>query len=176
MSELQRGANIPLTKENPNLQILTIGVSWAANDQKLKEEVQMGAVLLKDGKALSGEQIIFFNQLNTADNTVNMGNDLQQIDVNLSGVPQEVTSIEVLLWVNQSNRRLKQLTKIQARALDATQGKELVKTEDFSKHLTEETALCLVSLYRHNGDWKLRAKGEGWSNGMEGAVKTYGIE
>lgn len=176
MSELQRGGNVPLTRENPLLKILVIGVEWSAPSQMIMSQVHLGALLLSEGKVLQGEDVIFFNQMNSMDASVAMGEDCEQLSVNLPHVPTSVEAIDVIAWVNRPGDSLAPLDKLSVRAFDASSQRQLVRTENFAKAITDEKAICLVQLYRHDGGWKLRAKGSGWKNGMEGAVKAYGIQ
>lgn len=42
--------------------------------------------------------------------------------------------------------------------------------------LSSETALVLCELYSHNGQWKLRAVGQGYATGLAGVATDYGIQ
>lgn len=176
MSELQRGANVPLTRGNPMLKKLILGVEWKAPSQMIMAQVQVGAVLLQGGKALRGEDVIFSNQMNSLNDSVSMEDDCEQVAVDISAVPKEVEAIDLIAWVNRPGDSLAPLDKLIVRAVDAASKRQLARTENFAPGLEEERAICLVQLYRHGGEWKLRAKGLGWRSGMEGAVRAYGID
>ncbi|MGZ4516537.1 MAG: TerD family protein [Mycobacteriaceae bacterium] len=38
-----------------------------------------------------------------------------------------------------------------------------------------ETAMIYGELYRHQGDWKFRAVGQGYASGLAGIIKDYGV-
>ncbi|MFG2822321.1 restriction endonuclease [Kitasatospora sp. NPDC048365] len=38
------------------------------------------------------------------------------------------------------------------------------------------SAMLVAELYRHNGTWKLRAVGQGWSDGLAGLARTHGVD
>lgn len=176
MPELIRGANISLTQELPALKVITVGVQWKTIDTVLDDDLLMGAVLCgDDGKALSETELVFFNQLSNSTNTVAMGDDRQQVDIDLSAVPAGVESIDVVVWVNSSPRTMAALSSMSARVIDTVEGNQLVYTEDLAPHLGAVKAACLVQVYRHKGNWKVRAKGEGWREGIAGMMKGYGL-
>ena len=61
------------------------------------------------------------------------------------------------------------------RVADLDTGAELVRY-DLSHDCAGETALVFGELYRHaSGDWKFRAVGQGWSDGLEGIARDYGV-
>lgn len=177
MPDLPKGANAPLTKENPGITAYTLGVEWAARDPKLEAELHCGLLLCdKQGKALPSDNLIYFNQLTEASGSAAMGADLQQLHLELSRVPAEIEHIALLLWVNTNSRQLKQLAKLQARVLRGSDGQQLVTTGNMVPGLAEERALTLLEVYRHQGEWKVRHKGEGWSEGLQGLIRAYGLK
>ena len=45
---------------------------------------------------------------------------------------------------------------------------------DLSEDASIETAMIFGEIYRHNGEWKFAAKGDGFAGGLEAFVKKYG--
>ncbi len=45
---------------------------------------------------------------------------------------------------------------------------------DLSEDYSTETAILVAEIYRHNGEWKFAAKGDGFKDGLAGFVKKYG--
>ena len=59
--------------------------------------------------------------------------------------------------------------------LNLTDNQELVRSENLAPVLNGETALSLGEVYRHNGDWKFKVIGEGYSTGVAGLALDYGV-
>lgn len=177
LRELIRGANIPLTKEMPNLKNLTIGIKWSSTDKILENDIQLGAILCNsNNKIISDENLIYFNQLSNNNSTIEMGDDRKQLNITITDIPEPVEIIDVVVWINTStNRTLSQLSDLTIRLLDGDSGTNIINTENFAKFLQSERALCLVQLYRYKGDWKVKSKGDGWHDGLNGLLSHYGV-
>ena len=46
---------------------------------------------------------------------------------------------------------------------------------DLSEDGSTETAMIFGELYRHSGDWKFRAVGQGYSGGLQAMCQQYGV-
>ena len=181
---MQRGANVSLTREIPGLRGVVLGVRWNAGGEAVLDDNLVMATILcgADGKALSDEHFVFFNQLATPDLSVQqletaLGGDKEQVEVDLAAVPPEVDRIVVVVYVNDgpgARRTLGQLRGCQIRVLDLADNRELVRSAELADALDGETALTLGELYRHDG-WKVRVLGQGASSGIQGLAADYGL-
>lgn len=61
------------------------------------------------------------------------------------------------------------------RVVDADTGEELMRF-DLSEDFSTETALVVAEIYRHNGEWKFKAVGSGYSGGLKSLCNQYGID
>ena len=185
MAEMKRGANVALTREIPNLTGLVLGMSWNAGAERVLDDNLVFAAILcgSDGRARSDKDLVFFNQLTSAENSVQqlekaMGDDREQIEVDLAAVPTEVDRVVVVLYVNDGpgqRRTLGQLRSCVIRVLDAADNRELVRSEDLASSFTAETAVVLGELYRHDGGWKFKVLGQGYAQGIRAVATDYGI-
>lgn len=183
---MAKGANVALTREVPGLSGVVIGVDWDAGPERfLGESLTLLTVLCgADRKALSQQHVVHFNQMVSADLSTShveqvMGDDDAQVEVDLAGVPDEVERLVFVLYVNEGGggrRTLGQLKKLVVRVLQLSNGSSVVSTVDLAAGLGGETALTLVELYRHAGDWKLRVLGAGYSDGLKGVARDFGVE
>lgn len=183
---MARGANVALTREVPGLTQAVLGVSWNAGAETVLSDNVVAAALLCDhgGKALSAEHFVFFNQLQSPDESVTqleqaLGDDQQQIEVHLPSVPAEVDRVVLLLYVNEGitqRRTLGQLKSCVVRVLDGAARGELVRSENLAPALRSETALTLGELYRHAGDWKFRVLGQAYAGGLAAVARDYGLQ
>ncbi|MCP5767862.1 TerD family protein, partial [Klebsiella pneumoniae] len=46
---------------------------------------------------------------------------------------------------------------------------------DLNEDYSTETAMVFGELYRHNGEWKFRAVGQGYAGGLRAMCHQYGI-
>lgn len=187
MAEMRRGANAELTRENPLLRTVLLGVQIATGAEASLVDSLVVATILTDARsrALSDEHFVFFNQLASPDESVAqreqaLGSDLEQIEVSLAAVPAEVERIVVALYLNEGilqRRSLAQLRDIRIRVADAdgpAGGHDLIRSENLVPTSLEVSAVTLGELYRHDG-WKFKVLGEGYSDGVLGLAKDFGV-
>jgi len=184
MAEMKRGANVALTREVPGLKRLVLGMSWNAGTEHVLDENLVFAAILcgADGRARNDQDFVFFNQISSPDESVQqrdaaLGGDRDQIEVDLTAVPDEVDRIVVVLYVNEGpaqRRTLGQLRSCVIRVLDAADNRELVRSEELASAFTAETAVALGEIYRHDG-WKFKVLGQGYSKGIAGIAADYRI-
>ena len=182
---LKRGANVALTREIPDLKSVVVGVRWDAGQHGVLSDNLVAAALLVDasGKAPSADHFVFFNQMSAADGSVQqlqglVGDDSEQIEVDLLDVPDSIERIVVLVYVNEGSqvcRTLGQLKTCTVRVLNMDGNSELVRSEELASALSAETALVLSELYRHQGGWKFRIVGQGYATGLRGVAADYGV-
>ncbi|SFF36137.1 tellurium resistance protein TerD [Actinoplanes philippinensis] len=182
---MKRGANAPLTRENPGLTGVVAGIrADAGAETVLTDNLVVAAILCgPDRKVVSDEHFVFFNQLATPDMSVQrieeaLGADRDQIEIDLHAVPDPVASIVFVMYVNDGlsrGRSLGRLRRCEIRVLDLATGAELIRSEDLAGALTAETGLALGELYRHQRDWKFRVLGDGYAEGILGLARDYGL-
>jgi tellurium resistance protein TerD len=185
MAVIKRGSSVALTREIPDLTGLVLGVQWNAGAERaLAENLVVATILCDDnGKAISEDHFVFFNQLTESSMSVSqleqaMGEDSEQIEICLPAVPANISRIVVVLYINEGlglRRSLGRLRDVGVRVLNLTDNQELVRSENLAPVLNGETALSLGEVYRHNGDWKFKVIGEGYSTGVAGLALDYGV-
>ena len=185
MAVMKRGSNVALTREIPSLTSVVLGVKVNAGAERMLADNLVVATILCDqaSKAISDEHFVFFNQLSTPELSVTqleqvIGEDTEQIEVDLKQVPAEVMRIVVVVYLNEGiavRRALGQLREVSIRVLNLVGNAELVRSENLAPVLTSETAIALGELYRHNADWKFKVIGEGYSKGVAGIAADYGV-
>lgn len=185
MAEMRRGANVELTREIPSLRTVRLGVQIATGAEASLQESLVVATIMTDrqSRALSDEHFVFFNQLSSPDESVTqreqaLGRDLEQVEVSLADVPAEVERIVVLMYLNEGivqRRSLAQLREIEIRVVNAADNAELVRSENLVPTSLEVSAVTLGELYRHGSGWKFKVLGEGYSDGVLGVAKDFGV-
>lgn len=180
--KLQKGQRISLSKENQGLSKIMVGLGWDEVKQtggffsglfKAQDiDCDAFALLLKDGKLKSRQDIVFFNHLEHATGAVkHMGDNLtgagegddEQIFIDLDRVPAEYTSIVLAVNIYQAYDRHQHFGMIEnafIRLVDALTNNEMC-IYNLSENYNNKTAMLFGEVYRKNGEWKFRAIGEG---------------
>lgn len=185
---LTKGGNVNLSKEAPGLTQMTIGLGWeprATDGQDF--DLDAIAFLLNDaGKVRNDQDFIFFNNLkssdgsveHTGDNRTGEGDgDDEAIKVNLANVPSDVTKIAVcaIIYEGQArNQNFGQVADAFIRVVNDNGNTEIARY-DLSEDSSTETAMIFGEIYRHNGEWKFRAVGQGFSGGLGPLAAFYGV-
>ncbi|MHA7304375.1 TerD family protein [Arthrobacter sp. TMN-49] len=181
MAALVAGANAALTAENPGLDHVVVAMGWdtiPSNGPQV-ELVPFALMCDVDGKAISNDHLVFFNQLVSADESMTFigDSDQEQIDVLLDQVPADVAKIIFLAYVDPDVRGQGTFTSVRSSHIRVAnpQNRELVRFDIAAIQLASVTAMIFGELYRHRTDWKFRALGQGYSTGLAGVAKDYGI-
>src|SRR6478736_543612 len=94
---MKRGANVALTQEIPTLTSVVLGIRWNAGAEQALSDNLVAATILcnSESQAPSDEYFVFFNQLTSPDLSVvqlaeALGDDREQIEVDLGDVPAEI--------------------------------------------------------------------------------------
>lgn len=182
---MKRGANVALTREVPNLTGLVLGIRWDAGAERaLSDNLVFAAVLVRaDGRARDDRDLVFFNQLASPEESVRerdhaLGDDAEQIEIDLATVPADIDRIVAVLYVNEGpaqRRTLGQLRSCVVRVLNRDGNAELVRSEDLARAFDAETAVALGEVYRNAGGWKFKVLGQGYAKGLSGIAADYGI-
>lgn len=185
VKEMKRGANVTLTREIPDLRGVVLGVQFSAGlEQVLVDNIVVAAILCRgDGTAVSDRHFVYFNQLASPDLSVQqlrevIGEDRDQIEVDLQAAPAEVTRIVIVMYVNEGTavrRTLGRLKSCVIRVLNLDGNAELIRSENLAPALDAETGVALGELYRHSGGWKFKVIGDGYAGGVTALAADYGI-
>ncbi|GAF49415.1 TerD family protein [Rhodococcus wratislaviensis] len=185
---LAKGGNVSLDKQAPNLTSVAVGLGWDARSTT-GHEFDLDASALATGenkKVLSDQHFVFYNNLRSPDGSIqHEGDNLtgegdgddEVINVDLKAVPPNVTNIFFPVSIHEAELRgqnFGQVTNAFIRVVDRSTGNELVRY-DLSEDASSETAMTFGELYRHNGEWKFRAIGQGYASGLSGIARDYGV-
>ncbi len=185
---LAKGGNVSLTKMAPALTAVTVGLGWDVRTTTGADfDLDASALLCRaDGKVVDDRHFVFFNNLkspdgsveHTGDNLTGAGEgDDETVRVNLATVPAEVQKIVFAVSIYDAQPRSQsfgQVVNAFIRVVDSNTGTELARY-DLSEDASTETAMIFGELYRHNGEWKFRAIGQGYASGLAGIARDYGV-
>ena len=185
---LQKGGNISLSKTTPNLKNVTIGLGWDARSTS-GDDFDLDASIFMvgaNGKVRSDSDFIFYGQLrsacgsveHTGDNrTGDADGDDEAINVVLDKVPSDITRLVVAVTIHEADVRRQNFGMVHnayIRVINSDNDVELARF-DLTEDASVETAMIFGEVYRHNGEWKLRAVGQGYAGGLHAMAISYGV-
>ncbi len=184
---LQKGQKIDLTKGNPGLNNIIVGLGWDVNkyDGQADFDLDASAFLLDaTGKVATDSNFVYYGNLkangveHTGDNLTGEGEgDDEQIKVELKAVPADVDKIAFTVTIYEAENRKQsfgQVSNAFIRIVDANTNEELIRY-DLGEDYSIETAIVVAELYRNNGEWKVNAIGSGFAGGLAALARNYGL-
>ncbi|WP_416520282.1 TerD family protein [Streptomyces achromogenes] len=157
------GSNIPL----PTARV-TVDVS-----APVRLDVS-GLLLTGDGKVRSDDDFIFYNQPSGPGVAYRSGGGTapDAVTVDTAAVPPEIEKIVVTASPDAAGQTFQGIEPT-ATIRDADGGGVLATFTP--PRLGTETALVIVEIYRRSGQWKARAVGQGYADGLAGIATDFGV-
>ena len=187
---LQKGQKVNLTKGNPGLKKVVVGLGWDVNqfDTGGEFDLDAAAFLLADtGKITKSEDFVFYGNLkhpsgsveHMGDNRTGAGEgDDEQIRIDLSRVPENLTKIAFTATIYEPEQRRQNFGQVNnafIRIYNEETGEELLRY-DLGEDFSIETAVVFGELYKNNGEWKFNAIGSGYQGGLAALCANFGVD
>ncbi|UHA74804.1 TerD family protein [Paenibacillus sp. 481] len=182
---LVKGQKVDLTKGNAGLGRVIVGLGWDPADieergffgmkKKTKANVDCdaSAILLDErGKLTHADNLVcFYNKVSGCGSVVHSGDNLtgegdgddEQILVDLARVPASIHKVLVAVNIYECESRKQDFGMIRSafiRIVNPANNQELIRF-NLTDNYAGKTALIVGELYRHSGEWKFNAIGEG---------------
>jgi tellurium resistance protein TerD len=186
---LKKGQKVDLTKTNPGLKNILIGLGWDVNkyDGGKDFDLDSSAFLLDaNGKVRSDADFVFYGNLkhesgaveHLGDNLTGAGEgDDEQLLIDLSKVPADVEKIDFTVTIYEAEERKQTFGQVEnafIRVVNSETNEELIRY-DLGEDFSIETAVVIGELYRNKGEWKFNAIGSGFGGGLASLGKNYGV-
>ena len=187
---LQKGQKVSLTKDNPGLKKVVVGLGWDVNafDTGGDFDLDAAAFLLGDsGKVADSNDFVFYRNLthpsgsvvHQGDNLTGVGDgDDEQIKVDLSKVPDNITKIAFTVTIYEAEQRRQnfgQVSNAFIRIYNEETGEEMIRY-DLGEDFSIETAAVFGELYKNGGEWKFNAIGNGFQGGLAALCANFGVD
>ncbi|MCY7579066.1 TerD family protein [Bacillus altitudinis] len=188
--QLSKGQRVDLTKTNPGLTKVMIGLGWDTNKYSGGAEFDLDAsafLVDANNRCQQDTDFVFYNNLqhpsdsvtHTGDNRTGEGDgDDEQILVDFSKIPANIDRIGITVTIHDAEARSQnfgQVSNAFVRVVNEEGGEELIRF-DLGEDFSIETAVVVCELYRHGSDWKFNAIGSGFSGGLAALCQNYGLE
>jgi stress response protein SCP2 len=177
---LQKGQKVNLSKERAGLSTVMVGLGWDEVERKRgffapkpqPIDCDASAILLQNGKFVGKQDLIYYGNLSHKSGTVqHMGDNLtgagegddEQIIVDLAKMPAEYDRIVIVVNIYQAYQRKQHFGLVKnafIRLVDAKTNTEMCKY-NLSEDYSGMTAMIFGEIYRHDGEWKFNAIGQG---------------
>ena len=187
---LQKGQKIDLTKTNPGLSKIVVGLGWDTNKCATGADFDLDAtafLLGSNHKVTSNKDFVYYGNLkhwsygveHLGDNLTGGGDgDDEQIKVNLSRIPSNIDRIAFAVTICEAenrNQNFGQISNAFVRIFDDEKKNEIIRF-DLGENFSTETAVVVGEIYRHNGEWKFNAVGSGFKGGLKALCINYGVD
>lgn len=199
---LQKGQKIDLTKGNPGLTKILVGLGWdevskpkaggllgglfSGGGAAAPIDCDASAILLDaQDKLTSKDRLVYFGNLQSGDKSVkHSGDNLtgagdgddEQIQVDLSSVPSSVQKIVFVVNIYDCVKRKQDFGLIAnafIRVVNPVNGQEFCRY-NLSENYAGKTSLVVAEVYRYNNEWKFAALGQGTNDAsLSELVRRY---
>jgi len=191
--KLAKGQKVDLTKSNPGLRNILVGLGWdeRTTDGKAFDLDAIAVCLNADAKAID---LVYYNALkskcnaivHSGDNRTGAGdNDDEFLTIDLANVSDEIVKIVIATSIHEAETNgvtFGQVCNAFVRVVNMGEDLESVDDDtemlryDLSEDASTETVMILGEIYRHNGEWKFGAVGQGFNEGLPKLLESYGLE
>ena len=186
---LKKGQKVDLTKTNPGLKEILVGLGWDVNKYDGGKDFDLDSsvfMLNANGKVRDDDDFVFYGNLKHKSGAVeHMGDNLtgkgegddEEIKIDLSKVPADIEKIDFTVTIYEAEERKQNFGQVEnafIRVVNAVTGEELIRY-DLGEDFSIETAVVIGELYRNKGEWKFNAIGSGFGGGLASLGKNYGV-
>ncbi|WP_301107569.1 TerD family protein [Sporosarcina sp.] len=196
---LQKGQRIDLTKGNPGLRKIVVGLGWDPIQKKAggllgglfgggggaNMDIDASVIMLQDDRFVSNDNLIYFGNLkskcrsvlHTGDNITGEGDgDDEQVIVELNKVPEKINKLIFVVNIYDCIKRKQDFGQVEnayIRVVNSASNEELLKF-NLSENYSGSTSLTVAEIYRHGSEWKFGALGAGSTDpGLSEIVRRF---
>lgn len=200
--QLQKGQNVALTKEYPELTKMTVGLGWdpvnrsggkhifgslfSGGNQAPNFDCDASVLLLSENEKLTSEKnVVYFGHLtsddgsveHSGDNLTGVGDgDDEQIYIDLTKLPEEINKMVFVVNIYDCVKRKQHFGMIKnayIRIINPQTREELIRY-NLSDDYSGATALIAGEMYRAGSQWTFAAVGRGTSaTSLNDIVRSY---
>lgn len=187
---LSKGQKVSITKENPGLSKLLVGLGWDTNKFDTGGAFDLDCVAFmvgENGKITKQNDFIFFGNLkhesggveHMGDNLTGVGDgDDEVLKVDLSKIPANIMKIVFAVTIYDAETRRQNFGQVSnsfVRIVDEEKSVELLRY-DLGEDFSIETASVFGELYRNGAEWKFNAVGSGFQGGLAALCASHGVD
>jgi tellurium resistance protein TerD len=180
---LKKGASFNLTKNEPGLKKVMIGLGWEPASAGLDLDASV-FINGSNGRLLSESHFVFYNNLkspdgaivHTGDNRTGHGDDDDEIiGANLDMIDANATEIVVIVSIHEATarrHRFGMLKDAYIRLFDVESKREVLRY-DLDAEFGDCTEVIFGKIEKRGSEWFFVASGIGSSVGLQGIIDKY---
>ncbi len=185
---LSKGGNVSLSKTDFGLKKVLVGLGWDARSTDGQDfDLDASAFLLQaNGKVTQDDDFIFYNNLSSrcgsvvhqGDNRTGEGDgDDEKLLIMLDKVPANVDKVVFTVTIHDAVARHQNFGQVSNAFIRLANDESQMEVAryDLQEDSSTEIAMIFGELYRHNGEWKFRAVGQGFSGGLSALCANFGV-
>jgi tellurium resistance protein TerD len=194
MASLAPDNAVALSAGDPGLVGVVVTTEWAIEPAAgpLPEPVSLAVVCGDNGRALTPDDLIFFNQPTTAspgialspttagpyDPPARAEEGAEQIEVDFRRVPDDVGKIAFVTYIDPEVRGAGNFAPVRSLTLTVSRpdGSEIVRFDAPLDDAEKIQAALIGELFRDGDGWAFRAVGRGYRNGLAGVGIEFGLD
>lgn len=178
---LKKGQKVALGQ---SLQTVQVCLGWDVTDGRCDLDAS-AFMLTNNNKVIGDDWFVFYGQTNSPDGSVIHSGDSQGqgdgddeiITINLNQVNQQVQKIAFVVTINEALEQglnFSMVANAYVRVVDKVTGQELNRFL-LTDYYANVTSMVVGEIYRHNGEWKFNAVGDGVQKDLAGLCAMYGV-
>jgi tellurium resistance protein TerD len=195
---LQKGQKISLSKESPGLAKVMCGLGWDIAQKtgggvfsrfSASQDFDLDASVIavnEQGKLVAQENVIYYsNKQHPSGSIVHHGDNLtgagegddEQVTVDLNRIPSAISKLIFVVTIYDSVGRRQDFGQVKnafVRLVNATNKQEIARYNLSGQDYANATSMIMAEVYKHNGEWKMAAIGDGFNvSGLGDILKMY---
>ena len=186
--DLSKGERINLSKSNPGLKRVRVGLGWSANqfDTGGSYDLDASVFVCEAGpKLISDKHFIFYNNHADPEGAVKHAGDNRTGDAEgddetviidlakLHANAEEISFIVTIHGAPENGQNFGQVSNSYIKLYDDETGVEIAKYS-LEDEASGATAVQFGSVYKKDGQWSFKAVGQGFKKGLGDFVSIYG--
>lgn len=170
--KLVKGQRINLRKDAPNLKHALVGLGWDPVKTFLSRDMDIDASVICIDESGRKQEVVYYGHLDDRAGSIHHGEDNltgdgdgddETIDILLDKVPTNIVRLAIIINIYDAYSRKQDFGKVKncfVHVDDADTGKELCRY-DIDGNFDGKTGIFVADIYRHDGEWKFQALGNG---------------
>lgn len=187
---LAKGQKVDLTKTNPGLTKILVGLGWDTNKYDGGNDFDLDAaafLLAESGKVAADKDFVFYGNPkhdsisveHSGDNKTGAGDgDDEVIKIDLSKIPDGIQKVDFTVTIHEAEARKQnfgQVSNAYIRVVNEADATELLRY-DLGEDYSTETAIVVAEIYRNGAEWKFNAIGSGFAGGLKALCQNFGVD
>ncbi|RFU69020.1 stress protein [Peribacillus saganii] len=182
MTHLVKGQRLNLTQQFPDINKLTISISWEIKPGYVSSlyDMDVSVFMLNEQRKIPAEEyFVFYNNAKSPDNALYLSgketnSNQQTITINFAEISKEVSEMVFVLTIHDADSAQQDFSHLNFVKMSASDSENNQQLFTFVQdQFTKETACELASLYRKDSAWRFNPVGQGYHAGLQEFLHQY---